>query len=35
MPRGNQSLHGQLEEATDDGHNSVRNMLSGVNATKQ
>jgi hypothetical protein len=32
---GNQRLHGQLEEAPDDGHNSARNMLSSVYATKQ
>jgi hypothetical protein len=29
-----QRLHGQLEKAPDDGHNSARNMLSGVYATK-
>jgi hypothetical protein len=27
---GNQWLQGQLEVAPDDGHNSARNMLSGV-----
>jgi hypothetical protein len=31
----NQSLQRQVEEAPDDGHNSARNMLSGVYATKQ
>jgi hypothetical protein len=32
---GNQRLKRQLDGAPDDGHNSVRNMLSGVYATKQ
>jgi hypothetical protein len=32
---GNQRLQRQLEGAPDDGHNSTRNMLSGVYATKQ
>jgi hypothetical protein len=32
---GNQRLQRQLEGAPDDGHNSARNMLSGVYATKQ
>jgi hypothetical protein len=32
---GNQWLQRQLEGAPDDGHNSARNMLSGVYATKQ
>jgi hypothetical protein len=32
---GNQRLHGQLEEVPDDRHNSARNMLSVVYATKQ
>jgi hypothetical protein len=32
---GKQRLHGQLEDAPDDGHNSARYMLSGVYATKQ
>jgi hypothetical protein len=32
---GNQWLQRQLEGATDDGHNSARNMLSGIYATKQ
>jgi hypothetical protein len=31
---GNQRLQRQLEGAPDDGHNSVRNMLSGVYAKK-
>jgi hypothetical protein len=31
---GNQRLQRQLEGAPDDGHNSARNMLSGVYATK-
>jgi hypothetical protein len=31
----NQRLQRQLEGAPDDGHNSARNMLSGVYATKQ
>jgi hypothetical protein len=32
---GNQRLQRQLEGAPDNGHNSARNMLSGVYATKQ
>jgi hypothetical protein len=32
---GNQWLQRQLEGAPDDGHNSARNMLSGIYATKQ
>jgi hypothetical protein len=32
---GNQRLQRQLEGAPDVGHNSARNMLSGVYATKQ
>jgi hypothetical protein len=32
---GNQRLQRQLEGAPDDGHNSARNMLSGIYATKQ
>jgi hypothetical protein len=32
---GNQRLQRQLEGAPDDGHNSARNMLNGVHATKQ
>jgi hypothetical protein len=32
---GNQRLQRQLDGAPDDGHNSTRNMLSGVYATKQ
>jgi hypothetical protein len=32
---GNQRLQRQLEGAPDDGHNSARNMLSGVYVTKQ
>jgi hypothetical protein len=32
---GNQRLQRQLEGAPDDGHNSARNMLSGVYATKE
>jgi hypothetical protein len=32
---GNQRLQRQLEGAPDHGHNSARNMLSGVYATKQ
>jgi hypothetical protein len=32
---GNQRLQRQLEGASDDGHNSARNTLSGVYATKQ
>jgi hypothetical protein len=35
QPYGNQRLQRQLEGASDDGHNSARNMLSGVYATKQ
>jgi hypothetical protein len=31
----NQRLQRQLEGAPDDGHNSARNVLSGVYATKQ
>jgi hypothetical protein len=31
----NQWLQRQLEGAPDDGHNSARNLLSGVYATKQ
>jgi hypothetical protein len=32
---GKQRLQMQLEEAPDDGHNSARNMLNGIYATKQ
>jgi hypothetical protein len=32
---GNQRLQRQFEVASDDGHNSARNMLSSVYATKQ
>jgi hypothetical protein len=32
---GNQRLQRQLEGAPNDGHNSARNMLSGIYATKQ
>jgi hypothetical protein len=35
QPYDNQRLQRQLEGAPDDGHNSARNMLSGVYATKQ